>query len=152
MIRFGSLIWGGATLAILIGCYSVSLKAGSERKAVEDLRVKIASDMRTIRNIESEFRTRARMSELQRYNDDVFALSAVSMRQIIRDPVQLAAFEVKPEQPPVRYAVAEAPAPAPAPVRTVAYEATPALESVGALVAAADPRADVRQISLQVAR
>lgn len=155
MIRFRTVLGGVATMAVMIGCYSVSLKVSSERKAVADLRMQIASDQRGIRTLQAEYRTRARQGELQRWNDEVFGLQAAAVGQYVRDPMQLAAFEMKREQPPVRYAVAEAPARAPAPVRTVAYDpAVPVLDRVGDLVVAAatDPRPNVRQISLQVSR
>ena len=130
IVRFGSILAGTATLAIMVGCYTVSLKVSGERKAVEDLAAKIASDQRGIRTLQAELRTRARLPELQRWNDEVLALGAPVAAQIVRDPVQLASFEVATpravapetaEAPTARFAIAEAPAPAPSPVRTVAY-------------------------------
>ena len=141
MIRFGSLLWGSATLAILVACYTVSLKASGERKAVDDLRVQIAGDLRGIRTLQAEFRTRARPSELQRWNDEVLGLQAATTLQFVRDPMQLAAFETHtPALPVPRYAVAEAPKPKLAPVQTVAYRAdtdavpAPTIAAVDSLV------------------
>jgi|GEM_PF-2378036 len=124
MIRIRTVLGGVATMAVIIGCYSVSLMVSGERKAVDDLRLQIASDQRGIRTLQAEFRTRARPAELQRWNDEVLGLQAASTLQFVRDPLQLAAFETaKPSAEVPRYAVAEAPKPAPAPVTTVAYRA-----------------------------
>ncbi len=131
IVRFTSILTGGATLAMIVGCYTVSLKVSGERKAVEDLAARIAVDTRGVRTLQAELRTRARLPELQRWNDEVLALSAPAAAQIVGDPVQLASFAVAapraPEPldaaPTARFAIAEAPAPAPSPVRTVAFAA-----------------------------
>ncbi|QXQ07053.1 hypothetical protein KX816_03070 [Sphingosinicellaceae bacterium] len=126
MIRFGSLIWGGATLAIMLGCYTVSLKASGERKAVTDLRREIASNERGIRTLQVEFRTRARLPELARWNEQVFGLQAATAQQLVNDPVKLANFEApRPAAPAPQLAIAAAPAPAAAPLQTVAYTPAP---------------------------
>ena len=130
IIRFGSVLAGVATLATVLGCYTVSLKVSGERKAVDDLRARIAADSRGVRTLEAELRTRARLPELQRWNDEVLALGAPAAAQLVRDPVQLASFAAAApraatpaiaEGPAPRFAIAEAPAAAPSPVRTVAY-------------------------------
>ncbi len=138
MLKFGTMAAGAVSLAIAVGCYAVSIKVSGERKAVEDLRGRIVADMRGIRMLQAELRTRARLPELQRWNDEVLALSAPAAAQLVRDPVQLASFAADAPQlaeaqaagspvveaPAARFAIAEAPAPAPSPVRTVSY-ATP---------------------------
>ncbi len=124
MIRIRTVLGGVATMAVMISCYSVSLMVSGERKAVDDLRLEIASNQRGIRTLQAEFRTRARPAELQRWNDEALGLQAASTLQLVRDPLQLAAFETRtPAAEVPRYAVAEAPKPAPAPVTTVAYRA-----------------------------
>ena len=152
MMRFGSLIGGAMTLAIMLGCYTVSLKVSGERKAVDDLRGQIASDMRGIRTLQAEYRTRARPSELQRWNDEALGLQAAAPMQFVRDPVELAAFEARSEAPVARYAVAAASAPAPAPVRRVAYTPAPA-DPIGDLVETASTTAGttatVQRVALQ---
>ena len=144
MIRFGSLIWGGATIAIMLGCYTVSLKASGERKAVTDLRREIAMNERGIRTLQVEFRTRARLPELARWNDQVFGLQAATAQQLVHDPVKLASFEApRPSTPAPQLAIAAAPARASAPLETVAYTPAPArapassLTTVASYVAAA---------------
>ncbi len=153
MIRFGSMIGGAMTLAIMLGCYSVSLKVSGERKAVDDLRGQIASDMRGIRTLQAEYRTRARPSELQRWNDEALGLQAAAPMQFVRDPVELAAFEARSEAPVARYAVATAPAPAPAPVTRVAYAPAAPADAIGELVetarTAVGTTATVQRVALQ---
>ena len=144
MIRFGSLIWGGTTLAIMLGCYTVSLRASGERKAVNDLRHEIASNERGIRTLQVEFRTRARLPELARWNEQVFGLQAATAQQLVHDPVKLANFEApRPAAPAPQLAIAAAPVPVQAPLQTVAYTPAPApaptsrLTTVASYVAAA---------------
>jgi hypothetical protein len=136
--RFGSLLSGGAALAMVLGCYTVSLKVSGERKAVEDLRVKIASDMRGIRTLQAELKTRSRMPELQRWNDEVLAMNAPAAAQFVRDPVQLASFVATrgpqapiatvastqvavPSAPAMRFTIAEAPAAPRSPLQRASY-------------------------------
>ncbi|WP_419815449.1 hypothetical protein [Glacieibacterium sp.] len=139
--RFGSLLSGGAALAMVLGCYTVSLKVSGERKAVEDLRVKIASDMRGIRTLQAELKTRSRMPELQRWNDEVLAMNAPAAAQFVRDPVQLASFVATrgpqapivtvasaqaapvqaPAAPAMRFTIAEAPAAPRSPLQRASY-------------------------------
>ena len=149
MIRLGSLAWGGATLAILLGCYTVSLKVSGERKAVDDLRVQIAGDLRGIRTLQAEFRTRARPSELQRWNDEALGLQAAAAMQFVHDPVQLAAFETPRGLPQARYAVAVAPPKTETPVRTVAYRPEPEAAPAAELTAATDTRAVLQRVALR---
>ena len=125
MMRFGTMLSGGVALAMVLGCYTISLKVSGERKAVDDLRTAIARDQRGIRTLQAELRTRGRLPELQRWNDEVLALAAPAAAQLVRDPVQLASFGTQtPAAPAVRFTVAQAAPVAPTPVRTVAY--TPA--------------------------
>ena len=134
------------TIMLAVGCYSLSLRVSGERAAVDKLRRQMVADSRDIRTLQAELRTRARMPELQRWNDETASLrmKAPVAAQYLRDPVQLASFARPPaaavaaEAPVLRYAVTgDAPkavpvAPAAALVRT-AY----------AVPAAARPAADL---------
>lgn len=106
--HFGSAIAMGAVMVAALGCYMVSLKVSAERAAVEDVRRAMVADVRDIRMLQSELRTRARLPELQRWNDEVLALGAPSAEQFVRNPVQLASYAAPPPAP-------AAPAPAAAP-------------------------------------
>jgi len=92
----------------------------SERAAVDKLRAQVVADAHDIRMLQSEVRTRARLPELQRWNDTVLALSPPKVGQFLRDGVQLASYA--PGAPRVA-----APAPvAPAPVNVAPATAAPA--------------------------
>lgn len=120
------------TMVAAVGSYTVNLQVSGERAQVDKLRRQLVADARDIRNLEAELRTRARLPEMQRWNDSVLQMSAPAAGQYLRSPVQLASFGAAPAapaaQPDVRYAVAT-PAPAPtiaAPVQRAAYRPAPA--------------------------
>jgi hypothetical protein len=120
------------TMVAAVGSYTVNLQVSGERAQVDKLRRQLVADARDIRNLEAELRTRARLPEMQRWNDSVLQMSAPAAGQYLRSPVQLASFGAAPSapaaQPDVRYAVAT-PAPAPAitaPVQRAAYRPAPA--------------------------
>ena len=137
IMTFRSMSWAALALAAVLGCYTVSLKVSGERKAVDDLRTGIARDIRGIRTLQAELRTRARMPELQRWNDEVLALGAPTAAQFVRDPVLLASYQgraevpVAPAVPEARYAIAPAAPRTDAPVVTVAYQAPRAPITLG---------------------
>lgn len=101
-------------VSVLI-CYTVSLRVSAERAGVDSLRAQIAADMRDIRALEAELRTRARLPQLQRWNDNVLAMSAPNAKQYVDSPVQLAAFApnapaaLPQQQPTTQLAVATEP-------------------------------------------
>ncbi|KAB7644467.1 hypothetical protein [Polymorphobacter fuscus] len=119
------------TTAVIVGSYTVNLKVSAERAQVEKLRRTLVADARNIRNLEAELRTRARLPEMQRWNDNVLMMSAPAAGQYLRSPVQLAGFVPLPAaEAPVRNAVtAPVPATAPsvaAPIVRAAYRPDPA--------------------------
>jgi hypothetical protein len=135
----GSALMLFVTMAAAIGSYTVNLRVSSERTEVDRLRHRLVADARDIRNLQAELRTRARLPEMQRWNDSVLQMSAPAATQYLQSPVQLASFGAAPAppaaaQPDVRYAVAT-PAPAApitAPVQRAAYRPAPAPASVTA--------------------
>lgn len=143
IMTFRSMSWAAIALATVLGCYTVSLKVSGERKAVDDLRSAIARDVRGIRTLQAELRTRARLPELQRWNDEVLALGAPTAAQFVRDPVLLAGYEDRSVEPAAaprpgpRYAIAPATPPSAAPpVVTVAYSAPRSAPTLPAVTAA----------------
>jgi hypothetical protein len=123
----GSALMLAVTMAAAIGSYTVNLRVSGERAEVERMRKRLVADARDIRNLQAELRTRARLPEMQRWNDSVLQMSAPAATQYLQSPVQLASFGAAPEaaapQPDVRYAVATpAPvAPITTPVQRAAY-------------------------------
>lgn len=108
-----------AMLAAL-GCYTISLKVSAERAAVNKLRAQVVADAHDIRMLQAELRVRARLPELQRWNDSVLVLSAPGPQQFLHTPVQLAAFA------PGAPKRVTPPAAAPAPSAAVPAPVTPA--------------------------
>ncbi len=121
--RIGTVGMVTAALVSCLACYTLSLRVSAERSQVESLQRKIAGQMKDVRALEAELKTRARLPQLQRWNDDVLALSAPTAKQYADNPVQLASFapgapaKVAPTPAIVRQVVQ----PAPAMVHTAAY-------------------------------
>jgi hypothetical protein len=120
-----------ATLGTAIGSYTVNLHVAAERAEVKRLRAELVDQTRGVLGLQAELRTRARLPEMQRWNDNVFKMAAPSATQFLRSPVQLAGFIAPPAPPatapaPVQYAVAAAPAAVPAALVEVDYRAAPA--------------------------
>lgn len=127
------------TTAVIVGSYTVNLKVSAERAEVGKLQRSLAANARSIRDLQAELRTRARLPEMQRWNDNVLLMAAPSAGQYLRNPVQLAGFAV-PDAPapllaaavPVQRAVVTAPAAVPsitAPIVRAAYRPAPVPEA-----------------------
>lgn len=129
--------------AALVASSAISMGVAAERDKLDKLRVAMARDVRDIRNLQAELRTRARLPELQRWNDEVLGLASPIAGQYLADPVQLANYRAPEAAKPPALVYAEAtPTPAaPSPVRQVAFEAPVQLASVPARVAAPPVRA-----------
>ncbi len=146
----GSALMLLVTMAAALGCYTINLKVSGERAAVEGLRRQLVADARDMRNLQAELRTRARLPEMQRWNDNVLLMSAPVAGQFLRSPVQLASYGAVPARPEVQYAVATPDAvPLGAalvtPVEKTAYRPD-AAAAAAAVVAAANPAARAPRI------
>ena len=138
-MRFGSVSMMAATAAAILGFNTLSMHVSAERSKVEKLQSRIAGDLRDIRALEAELRTRARLPVMQTWNDNVLALSAPTSRQFADSPVQLAAFapgaaEVVPGTPAVQLAIAT--------------QATTAVQAPGIVKAAYEVPAPAPRIAL----
>jgi hypothetical protein len=131
---FKPVAWVAAVGTAALGCYMLSLRVASERADVASLERRIVATQQAIRTLQTELGTRGRLQQLERWNEEVLALSAPVSGQYLQSSVQLARFSATPPQPldgaaEVRMASAEtapaAPAaPAtPAPQRAVADRA-----------------------------
>ena len=128
--NFKSMALVGAALVSIMACYSVSLRVSAERAAVDSMRGKIAGDLQDIRTLQAELRTRARLPELQRWNEQVLALAPPKAEQFLNNSVMLASYETTtaPAKPAVQLAAivratVAAPMAAPSPIRQVSYMA-----------------------------
>jgi len=96
---FHSVFMASLVAGAALGCYLVSLRVASERAALEDVETRILMAQRDIRLLSTEIGTRARLSQLERWNVRVLALSAPSADQILGDKFQLARM-ISPERKP----------------------------------------------------
>ena len=143
----GSALMRLVTIAAAVGSYTVNLKVSGERAAVERLRRSIVADAHDMRDLQAELRIRARLPEMQRWNDNVLQMSAPAAGQFLRSPVQLASYGAAPPpvvaavEPGIRYAVT-APAQAAPPSATVviASYARPATPAAPVAAPAEQPR------------
>lgn len=129
----GSALMLFVTVAAAVGSYTVNLKVSGERAGVQKLHRQIAADIRDMRDLQAELRTRARLPEMQRWNDNVLQMSAPAAGQYLRSPLQLASFGVAPPaaaaDPALRYAVTQpAPVAASAGIVQTAYERPASLQ------------------------
>lgn len=97
-----------------LGCYLVSLRVASERAALEAVETRIVLAQRDVRLLQTEIGTRGRLSQLERWNVKVLALSAPSADQFLKGGFELARL-ARPDRStafdaPVVLAAAEAPA------------------------------------------
>lgn len=137
MKRLKGLGWIALGFLAAIACYLVSLQVAIERNKLGDLNASILAAKRDIRQLETEFTTRASLRQLERWNGEVLALSAPASAQFISDERQLASmdFDLRPDdtgtsptmlalvsaatlQPELQVAVVETPVPTSAPIVT----------------------------------
>jgi hypothetical protein len=88
-----------AALASVLGCYTVALHAAAERAAIGAAQAQIARDTSDIRLLRAELRTRSRLPELQRWNEQVLVLAPPRAEQLMANPVMLASYAA-PTSPP----------------------------------------------------
>ena len=139
---FHSVFMASVVAGAALGCYLVSLRVASERAALEQVETEILIAQRDIRLISTEIGTRARLSQLERWNVRVLALSAPSADQILGDKFQLARMISPERRPAVEAPVVLASAPA---------VATPKPLEQGESAAPAGPAQLLHEASLEVA-
>jgi hypothetical protein len=110
--------WVAAVAGAALGCYMLSLNVASERASLTGVERQIISTKQDIRTLQTELGTRGRMSQLERWNADVLALSAPSSAQFLDSDIKLARFDQRSRTmdqaaAPVRMASLEQAAPAP---------------------------------------
>ncbi len=119
MTGLKSTLFVAGALASIMACYTVALRASSERAAVVAARTQIAHDMTEMRLLRAELRTRSRLPELQRWNEQDLALAPPRAEQLMADPVMLASYAA----PAAPTAPSATPSAAPATVATVVRDA-----------------------------
>jgi hypothetical protein len=115
--NFGSLFMVASCAGAALGCYLVSLRVASERAALEEVETRIVLAQRDVRTIQTEIGTRARLSQLERWNAKVLALSAPQADQFLKGSFELAKLTQPQHKVEFDAPVVLASAPAPEPHR-----------------------------------
>jgi hypothetical protein len=144
--NFGSLFMVASCAGAALGCYLVSLRVASERAALEDVETRIVLAQRDVRTVQTEIGTRARLSQLERWNAKVLALSAPQADQFLKGGFELA--RLAQPQHKVEFDAPVVLASAPAPERRAAPVGQPETDETGAPAAVA-PRALLHEASLK---
>lgn len=103
-LGFKGMGWFLCGLVVAPGCYVVMSQVAAERARVESVDRAIRQAKRDIRNLETEFKTRANFAQLERWNGEVFALGAPQPEQFAGDIAELAARGMGEGDPEMRYA------------------------------------------------
>ncbi len=119
------------------GFYLVISQGAAERARVEAVERSIVAARKDIRELETEFDTRANMAQLERWNGDVLALAAPRAEQYVGGETQLASLPGRTEGGNVALAYV---VPA-APVEYVPAPPVPAVATTPAMTAPATPSA-----------
>lgn len=81
--------WYAAGLIVAPGCYLVSSMVAAERTRVEAVERAIAKAHKDIRQLETEFDTRANLAQLERWNGEVMRYTAPTPHQFLASDTQL---------------------------------------------------------------
>ena len=103
-LGFKGMGWFLCGLVVAPGCYVVMSQGAAERARVESVDRAIRQAKRDIRNLETEFKTRANFAQLERWNGEVFALGAPQPEQFAGDIAELAARGMGEGDAEMRYA------------------------------------------------
>jgi hypothetical protein len=122
---FHSVFMASAVAGAALGCYLVSLRVASERAALEDVEAQIVHTQSDIRLLETEVGTRARLTQLERWNLRALSLSAPTAGQILGDKFQLARLVRPDPKLEVEAPVVMASAPAPEPQQPLVQDDDP---------------------------
>jgi hypothetical protein len=153
--RFEGLGWFLCGVIVAPACYLVNSYGAAEQAKLNATKSAILQAQRDIRQLETEFNTRANLAQLERWNGEVLALAAPAPEQFLASETQLASLGqsmpgaiggaqvqtaalVVPAGVPPMEAVAATVAPASKPVQAVAEVAAPAKVAAPIKVAARD--------------
>ena len=104
--KFRSVAWAAAVASAALGCYLISYRVSAERSALEDVERDIARARDDILSLNTEFQTRSRMSQLERWNRNDLELDAPGAEQYVEGSTELASLlgRTMPEEPDIRRA------------------------------------------------
>ena len=90
--RFRTIGWVAGVASAALGCYLVSQSVAAERAALVKVDRRIEDTRAEIARLGTEIGTRGRMSQIDRWNAENFALQAPGARQFLASETQLAGF------------------------------------------------------------
>lgn len=129
--------WYAAGLIVAPGCYLVSSMVAAERTHVESVERAIAKAKKDIRQLETEFDTRANLAQLERWNGEVMRYTAPTPQQFLASDTALASMRaLETEGVAERYAAMVVPEGVP---DAIAGSAATASDAVAAVAPAAKP-------------
>lgn len=88
--RFQGLGWFAVGVVVALAFYLVSLGVAAERAKLKDREAAILQARRDLRQLETEFQTRANLAQLERWNGEVLSLAAPRPEQFVHGVAQLA--------------------------------------------------------------
>jgi hypothetical protein len=152
---FRSVFMVASCAGAALGCYLVSLRVASERAQLEQVESRIVLAQRDMRVLQTEIGTRGRLSQLERWNADAFALSAPAADQFVKGGFELARLAQPEHKVDFQAPVVLAAAPAPPPKRQVGQPETdesgapatqPTTQPVGGLLHQASLKIPTREV------
>ncbi len=141
---FRGLGWFLCGVIVAPACYMVNSYGAAEQARLGAVKAAIVEAQKDIRGLETEFQTRASLTQLERWSSADLALAPIAPAQYLRDETQLASLD---QQPQVQDAVITLPAGAPAaqPVAAVATASAEPVQAPHATIQAAAPAKSVAQ-------
>lgn len=88
--KFRSVGWVAAVSAAALSCYLISYRVSAERGALEDVEREIAAMREDIHSLNTEFETRSRLAQIERWNRRDFVLAAPTPDQVLESEIALA--------------------------------------------------------------
>lgn len=121
MFGFKGLGWFVCGVVIAPACYMVTSQGAAERARLATLENSIVAAKKEIRALETEYNTRANMTQLQQWNGETLQLAAPNPQQFLDSDTQLASIDaleapaIEDEARPQLAAVVPSAAPRPEP-------------------------------------
>ncbi|WP_262503934.1 hypothetical protein [Sphingosinithalassobacter sp. CS137] len=112
--------WFLCGMIVAPACYLVTSQVAAERADLAAMEAAIAKAHKDIRDLETEFNTRANFAQLQRWNGDVLAMAAPGPDQYLADAQQLASLDAM--EGGLQHASLLVPADAPSPTAAAPIE------------------------------
>lgn len=120
---FNGIGWFLCCVVVAPACYLVTSQVAAERTRLENVERDIVRAHRDLRNLETEFSTRASTAQLARWNQEELAMTAPAAEQYLASETQLASLSPVIGEGETRMA-ANVPAPVPAVAVRAAQNAT----------------------------